>query len=315
MKFTQIASSTALTSKVVPVILSKSVLLANYVEFFAKPGSAITFRKAGASDDIAAKTRVLGDEYAEATFTPNYDTASRKFIGGQVKIDVALEKMGFDLASEFESNLIRHMKDFPGIFHYMLINGDPDADVTQFAGLKLLCVDNRKVAAGVNGLELTQGNDNAAKKNQQIFLEKLDETIALCEGNNKVLIMNARTQARLNSIAREYLTITKNEFGVPITMYNQVPIINPGDYQSAKDTYTPIVGFTETKGTSENKCASVYCASFEEEDGVSFATTQGGFTVYDLLRVDTWWKSTYELIVDSALIRPSALSKLEGLYL
>lgn len=315
MKFSQIASSTGLTSKVVPVILSKSVLLSNYIEFFTKPGSAITFRKSGASDDIAAKTRVLGAEYTEAKFTPNYDTAERKFIGGQVKIDVALEKMGYDLASEFETNLLRHMRDFAGIFHHMLINGDPDTDAKQFAGLKELCVEARKVSAGDNGLELLQGNDNTAKKAQQAFLEKLDETIALCDGNSKVLLMNARTQARLNSIAREYLTIQKNEFGVPITFYNQIPLINPGDYQSAVDTYSPIIAFNETKGTAANKCASVYCASFEEEDGVSFATTEGGFTVYDLVRVDTWWKSTYELIIDSTLHRPSALSKLEGLYL
>ena len=315
MKFAQIGYGNDLTAKVIPVVLSKSVLLANYIEFFKKPGSAITVRKQGSSDDIAAKTRVLGTEYTETKFTPNYDTATRKFIGGQVKIDIALEWMGFDLPSEFESNLMRHMKDFPGIFHNMLINGNPDTDPKQFAGLKLLTVGSRKVTAGPNGLELLQGNDNTAKKAQQQFLEKLDETMALCEGNNKVLLMNARTQARLNSIAREYITIEKNEFGQPITFYNQIPLINPGDYQTGVDSYGPIIGFNETQGTAANKCASVYCVSFEEEDGVSFATTDGGFAVYDVKQVDTWWKSTYELIVDSMLVRPSALSKLEGLYL
>lgn len=315
MRFAQIAGSNDLTRKVVPVILSKSVLLANYIEFFMKPGSAITVRKQGKSNDIAAKTRVLGTEYGETKFEPDYSTASRKFLGSQVMIDVALERMGYDLASEFESNLMRHMKDFPGLFHNMLINGNPTADAKQFAGLKAMVVDNRKVAAGDNGLELLQGNDNNAKKAQQAFLEKLEETVAMCEGNNKVLLMNARTQARLNSIARDYLTISKNEFGVPITFYNQIPLINPGDYQVDKDNYSPIIAFNETKGTAAEKCASVYCASFEEEDGVSFATCEGGFMVYDLTRVDTWWKSTYELIADSVLVRPSALSKLEGLYL
>lgn len=315
MKFAQIGYGSDLTAKVIPVILSKSVLLANYIEFFKKPGSALTFRKQGKSNDVSGNTRVLGTEYAETKFEPDYGTATRKFIGSQVKIDVALERMGYDLASEFESNLMRHMKDFPGIFHNLLINGDPDTDAKQFAGLKKLIVANREVAAGVNGLELLQGNDNTAKKAQQQFLEKLDETIALCEGNNKVLLMNARVQARLNSIAREYLTIQKNEFGVPITFYNQIPLINPGDYQAAVDTYSPIIAFDETQGTAADKCASAYCVSFEEEDGLSFATTEGGFAVYDLVRVDTWWKSTYELIVDSTLIRPSALSRLKGLYL
>lgn len=315
MKFSQIAANTALTAKAVPVILGKSPLLANYIEFFAKPGSAITFRTVGNSDDVASKTRVLGTPYGETKVTPNYDTAARKFIGGQVIIDIALEKMGYDLASEFENNLMRELKNFPGLFHNMLINGDPDTDAKQFAGLKILATATQTIAAATNGLELTQGIDNAAKKNQQIFLEKLDEVMALCEGNNKVLIMNGRTKARLNSVAREYLTIVKNEFGVPITMYNQVPIIDPESYQLTKDTYGPIIDFKETQGTAADKCASVYCVSFGQEDDMSFATVEGGFTVYDLVRVDTWWKSTHELIVDSALVKPKALSRLTGLYL
>ncbi len=315
MRFAQIGYGNDLTAKMIPVVLSKSVLLSNYIEFFKKPGNAVSYRKQGSSDGVAAKTRVLGSEYAETEFTPDYGTAQRRFIGDQVKIDVALERMGYDLASEFESNLMRHMKDFPGHFHHLLINGNPESDPKQMAGLKLLATAARKVKAGENGLELLQGNDNQAKKAQQIFLEKLDETIALCQGNNKVLLMNARTMARLNSIARDYLTIQKNEFGVPITFYNHIPLIDPGEYQTAPETYSPIIQFNETVGTATDKCASVYCASFEEEDGVSFATTEGGFAVYDLTRVDTWWKSTYELIVDSVLVRDSALSKLEGLYL
>lgn len=315
MKFAQIGYGNDLTAKMIPVVLSKSVLLANYIEFFQKPGSAVSVRKQGTSDSIAGKSRALGEGYAETKFSPSYDTAARKFIGDQVKIDIALERMGFDLASEFESNLMRHMKNFPGIFHHQLINGDPDSNAKQFAGLKVLATANRTIKGGDNGLELLQGNDNTAKKAQQTFLEKLDELIALCEGNNKVLILNARTLARLNSIARDYITIQKNEFGVPIAFYNHVPLINPGDYQTAPDTYSPIIGFDETVGTAADKCASIYCASFEEEDGVSFATTDGGFAVYDLKQVDTWWKTTYELIADSVLVRPSALSVLKGLYL
>jgi len=312
MKFTQIAGSNDLTRKVIPIILSKSVLLANYIEFFSKPGSAISVRKAGKSNDIAGKTRVLGEEYADTKFEPDYSTASRKFLGGQVKLDVALERMGYDLPSEFEANLMRHMRDFPGLFHNLLINGNPTSDAEQFAGLKVLATENRKVKMAENGMQILMGNDNNAKKSQQAFLEKLDEVIALCDGNNKVLLLNARTMARVNAIARDYLTISRNEFGVPITMYNQVPLINPGDYQLDKDTYAPIIGFNEVCGTTGNS-ASIYCASFEEEDGVSFATCEGGFMVYDLVRQDTWWKSTYELIADSVLVRPSALSKLDGI--
>lgn len=315
MKFSQIGYGNDLTAKMIPIILANSPLLANYVEFFQKPGSAVSFRKQGKSDDISAKTRMLGEEYTQTTFTPDYGTANRKFIGDTVQIDVALERMGYDLSSEFLSNLNRHMKSFPGHFHYQLINGDPNTDAKQFAGFKQLVADNRTITAAENGLELVQGNDNTAKKKQQQFLEKLDELIATCYGNNKVIILNAKVLARINSVAREYLTIVKNEFGVPITHYNHIPLMELGDYQLTKDTYGPIINFDETEGTAADKCASIYCVSFEEEDGMSFATTDGGFAVYDLKQTDNWWKSRYELIADSALIRENALARLKGLYL
>ncbi|HPS83282.1 MAG TPA: hypothetical protein PLA88_03120 [Bacteroidales bacterium] len=315
MRLVALASGNEITQSVLPEILKKSVLLAGHIEFFTKPGSAVTYRKAGSSSDLSGKTRTLGNAYPETVVTPNYDTAARKFIGDQVKIDVALERMGYDLRSELDAQLKRHMKDFPGLFHYQLINGDPDEDPTQFAGLKLLAPANRTIKAATNGLQLLHGNNDAARKSQQAFLEKLDEVIALCQGTNKVLLLNARTMARLNSIAREYLTIQRNEFGIPVTSYNQVPLIDLGDYQAGVNTYLPIIGFNETCGTTADKCASVYCASFEEEDGVSFASVKDGFMVYDITRVDNWLKVMYELIVDSALVRPSALSKLEGLYI
>ena len=315
MKFTQIAASNDLTRKAVPELLKKSVLLSDYVEFFQKPGSAVSFRKAGNSDKVSSQTRVLGQPYPETTFTPEYGTALRKLSGDQVRIDVALQNFGYDLYSEFEANLMRHMRDFPGIFHNMLINGDPEVDAKQFAGLKALVFDARKHVPNANGIELKQGNDNTAKTAQQKFLEALDETIALCEGNNKVLIMNSKTLSRLNSVAREYLTWTRNDFGVQTRLYNNIPIVDPGEYQTAVGAYSPIIGFNETCGTAVDKCASVYCVNFEQEDGMSFATCENGFMVYDMVRVDNWLKATYELICDSALIRPSALSKLEGLYL
>jgi hypothetical protein len=315
MKFAQIAASNDLTKKALPEILKNSVLLADYIEFFMKPGSAVSFRKAGVSDKMSAQTRVLNQAYPETTFAPDYGTATRKFLGDQVKIDVALQNMGYDLGSEFESNLLRHMRDFPGLFHNMLVNGDPDTDATQFAGLKLLVTSSRVVKAAENGLELKRGNDNTAKTAQQVFLEKLDETIAMCEGNNKVLLMNASVRARLNAVAREYLQWTKNDFGSSIALYNGVALIDPGEFTTAVNTYSPIIGFDESCGTAVDKCAAVYCVSFEQEDGMSFATCKDGFKVYDQVKVDNFLKSTYELIADSALIRSNAISKLEGLYL
>lgn len=314
MKFAQIASSSDLTRIAVPIITGNSVLLNDYVEFFAKPGTAATIRQEGTSDDIAAKTRALGESYDTTTVEPKTTTAGRKFIGAEIQIDMAYEKMGYDIGSEFQTQLKRHMKDFPGIFHYMMIHGNPSTDAKQMTGLKLLTADTRKIKAGTNGLELIYGSDNNAKKTQQTFLEKLNLLIEYCQGTSKVLVMNSRVLAYINGIAREYIQQTKNEFGVPIAMFNQVPMLNLGDVQTAPKVYSPVIGFNETVGTAENKCASIYCVNFAEEDGMSYMTTQGGFEVYDMRKEQNWIKAQYELIVDSLLVRENAVSKLEGLY-
>lgn len=314
MKFTEICAGDELTRQMAQEVLKKSPLLAGYIEFFKKPGSAATVRAGGTKSGIIGATRAVGDPYTGKDLAPSYKTGGRKLLGDTVRMDVAHERMGFDIASEMTAQLKRRVRDLAYMFNYLLLKGDPATTATQFAGLEQLVLDNRKVSLATNGAQVVLGNSDTAKKSQQGFLEKLDETIALCEGTNKVIIANAQVLARLNSIAREYLTITKNEFGVPITLYNQIPLMGSGDYESNTDTFSPILGFDQTQGTS-NDCTSLYVSSFEEEDGVSFLTTEGGFTVYPIQKVANTYECMFELIADSMLIRGSALSKLEGIKL
>ena len=275
MKFTQIAGSGQNTAIAVPIITSRSVLLNDFIEFFAKPGTAATLRTDGTSSDIAAKTRQIEQSYETTTLRPQTKTVGRRFIGSEIQIDMAYEKMGYDIGSEFLTQLKRHMIDFPTIFHYLLIKGDPEEDAKQMAGFEKLVLSSRTLKAATNGLELMYGSDNAAKKSQQIFLERLNLLIETCQGNNKVLIMNNRVKAYFNTVAAGAIQQTVNSFGVPVDRYNNVPMLNLGDVQTAPKVYEPILKFDETVGTAEKKCSSIYCVSFGEEDGMSYMTTQG----------------------------------------
>lgn len=312
MKFARIAGSAQNTAIAVPIITSRSVLLNDWIEFFVKPGTAATIRTEGLSTGIAANTRQLEQAYDTSIVRPQTTTVGRKFIGGEIKIDQAYQKMGYDIGNEFLTQLKRHMIDFPTIFHYLLIHGNPDVDAKQFAGLKILTPATQKVTAGTNGLELLYGSDNAAKKSQQTFLEKINLLIERCKGTSKVLIMNDRVKAYFNTVAAGAIQQTVNSFGVPVDRYNNVPMINLGDVQIEPKVYSPILQFDETVGTAEN-CSSIYCVNFAEEDGMSFMTTEAGFEVYDMIKDANWIKAQWELIVDSSLLRTNALAKLEGL--
>lgn len=313
MKFREICASNDLTTSMALEVIKKSPLLADYVEFFQKPGSAVTFRTDGAASAVGS-TRALGAKYTGQEMAPKYGTASRKMLGDVVRLDVAYERMGFDIPSEMKAQLSVKMGNFGRKFNYALIKGDPDTTATEFAGLEQLVSSDRIVSMGTNGAIITLGNSDAAVKAQQGFLEKVNEAIGQCEGTNKVIITNAAVQARLTSVADRCISITRNEYGVPVTLFNLIPIINIGDYINAEARYKPILGLDETIGTSTD-CTSLYVVSFEEQDGLSFATCQGGFTVYDMAKVDNFYECMFELIADSALVRASALSKLEGIRL
>lgn len=306
MKLTQIAANDAITKEVLQRVLTYSPLLSNHVEFYSKPGDSSTSRKEQGS--LSVSSRALDNKYSEKPVKPEYITAGRKFIGDTVRIDVARERMGFDLASE---NLSQLMRLAPGIatkFHQTLINGDSSKEIKDFDGMAKMVVTGQTVRLATNGMIIQTGNTNDAKTSQQLFLEGLNETIGITQGINKVIIGNGKTLARLSSIAREYITIAKDEFGRPIAFYNGVPII---DIEQAGDSIIP---FTEVCGTA-NDTASLYCASFEEEAGLSFLTTEEGFKVYEPTKVGNWYETMVELISDSALFRDKALARLSGIKL
>lgn len=311
MKFNEICASNELTTAMATIVVSKSPLLASYIQFFQKPGDAVSFRTNGAGS-AAGATRVLDGVYEGQTMKPTYGVATRKMLGGVGRMDVARENMGYDIPSEMQAQLKLKMAEFGRKFNYQLIKGDPDTTAAEFAGLNQLVSDSRIISMGTNGAIVTLGSDNAATKAQQSFMEKVNETIAMCEGDNKVIIANAATIARLTSIGDRCISIERNEFGTPIAHFNLVPIINIGDYINDEDVYGSILGRDETIGTSSD-CASLYVASFGEQDGVSFATCKDGFKVYDMQKVGQTYECMYELIADSALVRASALSKLEGI--
>ncbi|MDR0510916.1 MAG: hypothetical protein LBH06_07480 [Rikenellaceae bacterium] len=312
MKFSQLAAGDDLTRRMAQEAIKKSVLLSDYVEFFKKPGSSVTVRSGSTATAIDGQSRALGSDYAKNTVTPSYLTAGRKMLGDTVRIDMAFEKMGYDLSSEMTSQLTRRIREFGYLFNYAIVKGNSASSPIQFDGIAKLITAARTITAAENGYTLVYGNDNAAKKSQQELLSKIDEVVAMCEGTNRVIITNAKILSFLNTIARDQMIVQRNEFGIPVTFYNLIPLINIGDYQSAPNTYSPIINFDETVGTATN-CASIYVVSFEEEDGLSLASCEGGFTVYPVQKVGNFLECTYELITDTSLIRPSALSKLAGI--
>jgi hypothetical protein len=305
MNIREIASADAITGMFLNKVLAQSVILDKFAEFFTGAGNSTVYRVE--QDSVGAATRVLEEEYDKQTLRPEYHTSARKIFGGSVKIDVAYERMGYDIPSEFNAQLSRMAPGVVDKFHQMLINGDADTDAEQFNGLKKLVLPAQTILADTNGLTVKLGNGNAEKTSQQKFLEKLDEVIQTARGSRKIIICNGKMLARLNTIAREYIQWTETTFGNKIASYNGYPLIN-----IEANTMGSVLPFTEECGTA-NDTASLYVVSFEEQAGMSFFTTREGFMVYPMQNVDNWYSSRVDFIVDSALFRPKAIARLQGI--
>ena len=123
MKFTQIAAGDELTRKMALEVVKKSPRLASHIEFFKKPGSAVTVRSGGSADGIDGQTRALGSDYDKKTVAPTYKTATRKMLGDTIRLVVAYERMGYELSSEMAAQLTRRVRELHFAFNYALIKG------------------------------------------------------------------------------------------------------------------------------------------------------------------------------------------------
>lgn len=331
MLLRQIASGDARTRLVLTEMERVSPLLRNHVHFYTGPGSADVVRAKGAKETI--KTRSLGEGYAEDELIPATNPVGRKFSGDAVKIDVARELMGFDIPSEFESELVDKGEALGLGFNDLLVNGDPSADAEQFTGLKktaAIIADisgfSGQVVTGfddtpVDGTgdpdypehhKLILGNSDKATNARQRFLRQLDRVIASVRGRYKVIICNGNMMSTLTAIAREYVTETKDQFGMPLKKYNQIPLIDIGQKSDGSDIITSTESIT-LDSTAYTDSTSIYVVGFGEKKDFTFWTVPQGFKVYPMVQVDNFLKHFIDLIADSVRSHNKCIARFQGI--
>lgn len=217
MKFSKISAGDSVTSSLVTRISEYSDLLRNHVEFYTDSGDSSVSRKE--NDGLGAGTRQLDQAYTPEIVKPVYFPTYRKLMGKAIRLDVAREKMGYDIPSEMASHVRRIAPGIAGIFNNTFVNGNTDTNTDEFNGIKKLVTTNQKLKLGTNGTVIPTGNKEEAIKAKQEWLEALDEVVGMCKGTRKVIVTNGKIKARLNTIAREYINYTIDSFGKSIQRY------------------------------------------------------------------------------------------------
>lgn len=283
--------------------MRKYAELLNHIHFFTYFGGGGSFAK-DADVNAQGSFRAIGSDYgSKVTAAPSPASFTLKIFGKEVQTDRAYERQGIvPGGADIGTQVVRSLKGFARTLgrnlQYYLINGDSSVTATEFNGIKKVVsgmdATQTLTLTGDNGLQILAGTDNTAKTSQQKFVEFLRELIANVEGGPSFLLMNERLISRMATIARDNVSTTVNEFGMPIKYFDEIPLV-PGGYKYDGSFNMPL---SETKGTSTD-CTTVYAVRSEEMAYWSLMTTPNGVWVSDPRETDNFIRTTVELQADS----------------
>jgi hypothetical protein len=244
--------------------------------------------------------RGVNESWNESTGIINPLTERLKIAGGDLDVDkFIVDTMGEDQRSTQETMKI---KSLALAWTYHFIKGSEASNPRGFDGLQARITGNQLIAAGG-----TSGGD-------ALSLDKLDEAIDAVDDPTH-LIMSKAMRRKLTAAARDTsvggdLRWERDEFGMPIAMYNDLPILI-ADYDN---NGARILDFNEANpGGGSAVGTSIYCVSMGDgkvaglENGTLDARDLGELETKPAFRTRVEWYSTM------GVFHPRAASRLYGI--
>jgi hypothetical protein len=192
--------------------------------------------------------RGVNEAFTESTGIINPVTEPLVIAGGDLDVDnFILDTMGAD---QRETHEAMKMKALALSWTKTFIKGDQSITVREFDGLQARVAGSQLIVAGS-----TSGGD-------ALSLAKMDESIDACDNPSHILMNKAMrrrfsTAARTSSISGD-LRWEKDEFGVQIAYYNDLPIVIVDQDNEGSD----IMAFDEApSGGGSSVSTSIYILS------------------------------------------------------
>ena len=255
---------------IIELYAGSSDILAN-LPFDDIPGNAMKYNREDSLPGVGF--RGVNESYTPSTGILNPLTEALVIAGGDLDVDkFIVDTMGAAQRSTHEAMKVRALAL---AWTKKFIKGDNQSDPREFDGLQVRVTGNQKIAAGT-----TDGGD-------ALSLALLDAAIDQTLNPTHLLMSKAMrrrlTQAARNTAIGGFITYTKDAFGRPVTVYNDLPImvVDLDNEQNA------ILGFNEASnhGTATATATSIYVMSFG--DGAVQGLQNGGVDVRDLGELQT----------------------------
>lgn len=251
-------------------LYARSSDILRVLPFQSIQGSAMRYNREETLPGIGF--RGVNESYTESTGILNPVTEPLLIAGGDLDVDrFILETMGDNQRGVHESMKV---KALALAWTRAFIKGDQTSDPREMDGLQVRIVGSQKVSAGA-----TAGGD-------PLSLLKLDQAIDAAESPTHIL-MNKTMRRRMTVASRTAavggdLQWEKDEFGVQVAKYNNLPIL----IVDTDNNGSQILPFTEAcPGGGANAGTSIYILSLG--DGYLSGIQSGDVDVRDLGELQT----------------------------
>lgn len=293
----KINSGDVIRSAIIEMFAQESDLLMA-LPFVDIKGNAFSYSSEAALPGIGF--RGVNEAFSESTGILNPTTEALSIAGGDMDIDrFIIETQGMAVRSRHEAMKV---KALAAAITAKLIKGDSSTNPREFDGWQ------RRLGTGSQVISAGSTAGGAA-----LSLAALDEAIDAVDGPTH-LVMSKAMRRKFTAAARDpavsgYLVTTKDAFGRPQYVYNDLPILvaynnNGGD---------EILPFNEASASGAATATSIYVASLGE--GKVTGLQSGTMDVRDLgeLQATPVYRTRVEWFVSQAVMHGRALARIRNI--
>lgn len=201
-------------------------------------GSTLTYGYTRLKSPSTVGVRTINTEYTAGEAKREEATAKAIILGGAFEIDRVIAKTSGAI-DEVQFQLQEKVKAGSNFFHNLVVNGTSASSGT---GYVTNTFDGLKKILGGSATELTSEVDlstsDLTDANYNAFLDELDSFLSALDGKPDLLLMNNKMLTKVRSCARRagYYGRSKDEFGRVVETYNDIPMVDTGEYYNGTKT-------------------------------------------------------------------------------
>lgn len=265
MKIWEISDGDAVTQLAIKGFTQSCPLLAD-VEFITKTGAAALIKRAREASEKTLITRSLNSDNTATGPTPTYDTATKRIVSFDAKVDTILEDRNEDPETELAHQTYLEAKEAGYELNDLIINGDNSSVATDFDGWVNLVQTAQTDTAGV-AAPVGWGDTIVAQK--ELFIEAIYQFIAKSGAN--ALYMNNTLRVRALTVAKSlgYYQQSKDDLGNLVDTIGGVAIKSAG----RKRDGSYFLPFTETANGGSS--TSIWGVKWGEGEDLTAITSVG----------------------------------------